>query len=151
MADNKLAISRRLRLGVIIVISQMLLIALAISWLVHMIIIAMNGSAYFVEDNRFILFAEITASVLITVFGLWVLALQLQRLGERRSTDRRADDRRADDRRSTDQISIATPVSQEGQSQGADYHTVHSEGIERPAAHIVQEQPDSHVPTNGSG
>jgi ABC-type nickel/cobalt efflux system permease component RcnA len=67
----------------------MLLIALAISWLVHMTLIAVNGSVYFVENNSFVLFSEIGASILITLFGLWVLALQIQRLGERRETDRR--------------------------------------------------------------
>ena len=84
MANSKLPMSRRLRLAVIILISQMLLIALAISWLVHMTLIAVNGSVYFVEDNSFVLFSEIGASILITLFGLWVLALQIQRLGERR-------------------------------------------------------------------
>jgi ABC-type nickel/cobalt efflux system permease component RcnA len=91
MASNKQPMVRRLRLAVIILVSQMLLIALAISWLVHMILIAMNGSVYFIEDNHFVLFAEIAASVLITLFGLWVLALQIQRLGERRSSDRSHD------------------------------------------------------------
>jgi uncharacterized membrane protein YbhN (UPF0104 family) len=81
--------SRRLRLAVIILISQMLLIALSISWLVHMTLVAVNGSVYFVENNRFVLFSEIGASILITLFGLLVLALQLQRLGERRASDRR--------------------------------------------------------------
>ena len=81
---------RRLRLAVIILISQMLLIALAISWLVHMTLIAIYGSVYFIEDNRFILYSEIAGSVLITIFGISVLALQLQRLGERRASDRRA-------------------------------------------------------------
>jgi ABC-type nickel/cobalt efflux system permease component RcnA len=131
--------SRRLRLAVIIVISQMLLIALAISWLVHMIIIAVNGSAYFVENNRFVLFSEITASVMITLFGIWVLALQLQRLGERRSTDRRP----------ADTINLVTPDSQQRQGQSADYHAVYSEGVERPTPHVVQEQPDSHISADG--
>ena len=90
MANNQRSMSRRLRLAVIVVVSQMLLIALAISWLVHMSIIAMDGSVYFVEDNHFILFSEIGASALITLFGIWVLVIQLQRLGERRSTDRRS-------------------------------------------------------------
>ncbi len=89
MADSKSPMGRRLRLAVIILISQMLLIALAIAWLVHMVLIAVNGSVYFVEDNHFVLFSEIAASALITLFGLWVLALQLQRLGERRVSDRR--------------------------------------------------------------
>jgi ABC-type nickel/cobalt efflux system permease component RcnA len=91
MTSNKQPMVRRLRLAVIILVSQMLLIALAISWLVHMFLIATNGSVYFVEDNHFVLFAEIAASVLITLFGLWVLALQIQRLGERRASDRRDD------------------------------------------------------------
>lgn len=89
MANNRPPMARRLRLAVVILVSQMLLIALAISWLVHMTIIAVNGSVYFIEDNHFILYSEIAASVLITLFGLWVLVLQLQRLSERRSSDRR--------------------------------------------------------------
>jgi ABC-type nickel/cobalt efflux system permease component RcnA len=72
----------------------MLLIALAITWLLHMITIAIYGSVYFVEDNPLILWAEITASVLITVFAIFILVLQIQRLGERRSSDRRSEDRR---------------------------------------------------------
>jgi ABC-type nickel/cobalt efflux system permease component RcnA len=98
MAHDRPPMARRLRLAVIILISQMLLIALAISWLVHMTIIAVDGSVYFIEDNRLILFSEIAASCLITLFGLWVLVLQLQRLGERRATDR-VGERRATDRR----------------------------------------------------
>jgi uncharacterized membrane protein YbhN (UPF0104 family) len=91
MASHKQPMVRRLRLAVIILVSQMLLIALAISWLIHMALIAANGSVYFVEENHFVLLAEIAASVLITLFGLWVLALQIQRLSERRSSDRSDD------------------------------------------------------------
>ena len=119
MANNRLAISRRLRLAIIIVVSQMLLIALAISWLVHMAIIAVNGSAYFIEDNNFILFSEIAASILITLFGLWVLVLQLQRLGERRAGDRRA----------PNPAGLIVPGSEERQGQRADYHAVDGEGV----------------------
>jgi hypothetical protein len=89
MADKKLPMQRRLRFAVLVLITQMLLIALAISWLVHMLTIAVQGSAYFVENNHFILYAEITASVLITVFAICILALQIRRLGERRDIDRR--------------------------------------------------------------
>jgi membrane protein implicated in regulation of membrane protease activity len=85
---------RRLRFSTLILITQMLLIALAITWLLHMITIAIYGSVYFVEDNPLILWAEITASVLITVFAIFILVLQIQRLGERRSSDRRSEDRR---------------------------------------------------------
>jgi membrane protein implicated in regulation of membrane protease activity len=80
---------RRLRFSTLILITQMLLIALSIAWLFHMVIIAIYGSIYFVEYNPFILWAEISASVLITVFAVVILTLQIQRLGERRSTDRR--------------------------------------------------------------
>jgi ABC-type nickel/cobalt efflux system permease component RcnA len=111
--------SRRLRLAVIIVVSQMLLIALAISWLVHMSIIAVEGSAYFVEDNDFILFSEIAASILITLFGLWVLILQIQRLGERRSGDRRA----------PSPAGLAVTGSEERQGQRADYHAIDGERV----------------------
>lgn len=59
MTDNRMSMYRRLRFTTVIVISQILLIALAMSWLVHMVTIAISGSAYFVENNRFILYAEI--------------------------------------------------------------------------------------------
>ena len=94
---------RRLRFSLIIVISQVLLVALAISWLVHMSIIAVSGSVYFVENNDFILWTEISLTVLITLFGIYILIMQIKRLGERRSGeragDRRAGDIRAGDRR----------------------------------------------------
>jgi len=76
-----------------VLITQALLIALAISWLIHMVIIAVNGSAYFIENNPVILWGEITASVLITLFAISILVIQMQRLGERRRTDRRSTDR----------------------------------------------------------
>jgi ABC-type nickel/cobalt efflux system permease component RcnA len=85
---------RRLRFSTLILVSQALLIALAIAWLVHMSIIAMCGAIYFIERDPFILWSEITAAVLITLFGIYVLAMQLRRLGERRGTDRSPDDRR---------------------------------------------------------
>lgn len=91
--ENKLPMSRRLKSTMFVLVSQALLIALAISWLIHMVIIAADGSAYFVENNPLILWGEITASVLITVFAIFILATQIQRLGERRSTDRNRDRR----------------------------------------------------------
>jgi hypothetical protein len=73
----------------------MLLVALAIAWLIHMFLIALNGSIYFIENNPYILWAEISAALLITIFAISVLIMQLKRLSERR----RSDDRRADDRK----------------------------------------------------
>jgi membrane protein implicated in regulation of membrane protease activity len=75
----------------LVMISQMLLIALAIAWVVHMVIIAANGAIYFVEAKPVILWAEISATALITLFATAVFALQLYRLGERRKGDRRQD------------------------------------------------------------
>ncbi len=91
--ENRLAMRRRLVFSALILVSQMLLIALGISWVIHMSIIALNGSAYFIENNLFILWAEIAATFLITVFASFMLATQLQRLGERRRSDRDQDRR----------------------------------------------------------
>jgi len=84
---NRPSIRRRLEFAVVVLVSQLLLIALAIAWLVHMLIIAANGSIYFVEKNPLILWGEITATTLITLFALRVFALQIVRLGERRRSE----------------------------------------------------------------
>ena len=81
---------RRLRFAVLVVISQLLLIALAIAWLIHMIIIKVNGTVYFVERNPLILWLEIAAMVVIILFATVVFITQVRILGERR----RGDDRR---------------------------------------------------------
>jgi len=67
----------------------MLLVALAIAWLIHMFLIALNGSLYFIENNPYILWAEISVAVLIIILAITVLIIQLQRLGERRRGDDR--------------------------------------------------------------
>lgn len=82
---------RRLGFAVVVVISQLLLIALAIAWLIFMVIIAVNGSVYFVERNLFVRWLEVAAVVLIILFATGVFITQLKRLGERR----RDDDRRS--------------------------------------------------------
>jgi len=84
---------RRLRFSTLVITTQVLLAALAIAWLIHMVIIALTGSIYFVENNPFILWAEIGLSILITLFAIFVLVVQLQRLGERRSSDRNQSER----------------------------------------------------------
>ena len=75
---------RRLTFATLIMINQMLLIALAIAWTIHMVIIALNGSVSFIENDPLILWGEITAMVIITLFAICVLAMQVIRLGERR-------------------------------------------------------------------
>ena len=79
---------RRLKFTSIVLVSQMLLIALAIAWLVHMMVIAIYGSVYFIEREPLILWIEIAASLLITLFAVFVLTLQIRRLNERRRSDR---------------------------------------------------------------
>ena len=94
LIDRNHPMRRRLRFAVLILVSQILLIALAISWLIHMLIIAAEGSIYFVENNSLILWGEITISALITGFAAYVLIIQIRKLGERREDDRRSSDRR---------------------------------------------------------
>jgi len=84
---------RRVRFAIIVLASQLLLVALAVVMLVQMILIAMNGLVQFVENNQTILTMEILLTVLITVFGIFVFTIQLRRLGEKRNSDyRRKDD-----------------------------------------------------------
>jgi ABC-type nickel/cobalt efflux system permease component RcnA len=90
---NAPPLRRRLRFAVVVVISQLLLIALAIAWLIHMIIIASEGSVHFVERNPLILWIEVAATILIIIFATSVFFIQLKRLGERRQDDRRGSDR----------------------------------------------------------
>ena len=66
-----------------------MLIALAIAWLIHMIIIAVNGTVYFVERNPLILWIEIAATVVIILFATGVFITQVRRLRERRREDNR--------------------------------------------------------------
>jgi hypothetical protein len=79
---------RRLRFAVVVLVSQLLLIGLALAWAVHMVIIAVHGRVYFVEDNLAILWVEIVVTAAIIIFGIGVFGMQLRRLGERRAGDR---------------------------------------------------------------
>ena len=84
---------RRVRFALIVMVSQLLLIAMAVAWVIHMVLIAQHGRVYFIEDNPAILYTEIGATVVITVFAIIVFILQLKRLGERRCDDNRRDNR----------------------------------------------------------
>ena len=70
MAENRPPMQQRLKNTMLILISQALLVALAVSWVVHMGYIAANGSVNFVENNQFILWSEIAGLVLIVVFAI---------------------------------------------------------------------------------
>jgi uncharacterized BrkB/YihY/UPF0761 family membrane protein len=94
VAEKKHPMRRRLRSTTIVLVSQMLLIALALAWLFQMVIIAREGSAYFIENNNLILYGEITIIALIIFFAIYVLVIQINRLGERRGSDRTVEDRR---------------------------------------------------------
>ena len=94
LVDRTHPMRRRLRFAILILVSQILLVALAVSWLIHMLIIAAEGSIYFIEDNPLILWGEISVSILITAFATYVLIVQIGKLGERRENDRRSTDRR---------------------------------------------------------
>ena len=78
---------RRVRFAIAVLIAQLLLVANGIAWCVHMVMIARYGEVYFVEANPVILYGEIAATALITLFAIIVFALQWKRLGEKRRTD----------------------------------------------------------------
>lgn len=80
---------RRVTFAIIILVSQLLLIALAFTWLIQMSVIAKNGAVKFVEENPVILTAEIIMAALICLFALVVFVLQIIKLGERRRSDER--------------------------------------------------------------
>ena len=70
-----------------VLVAQLLLIATAIAWCVHMVLIAKYGELRFVEANPIILYGEIVATALITLFATTVFILQWKRLGEKRADD----------------------------------------------------------------
>ncbi len=78
---------RRVTFAIVVLVSQLLLIAMAIAWTIHMALIAKTGEIYFIEENPIILYGEIAATVLITLFAIVVFVLQCKRLGARRRGD----------------------------------------------------------------
>ena len=78
---------RRVTFAIVVLVSQLLLIAMTIAWTIHMALIAKTGEIYFIEENPIILYGEIAATVLITLFAIIVFVLQCKRLGERRRGD----------------------------------------------------------------
>jgi len=78
---------RRVKLAIAVLAAQLLLIATSIAWCVHMVLSAKYGELCFVEANPIILYGEIVATALITLFAATVFILQWKRLGEKRRTD----------------------------------------------------------------
>ena len=83
---------RRVTFAIVVLASQLLLIATAVTWCVHMILIARHGKIYFVETNPVVLYGEIAATVLISLFAAAVFVLQCRRLGEKRRSDDKKED-----------------------------------------------------------
>ena len=83
---------RRVRFALVVLASQILLIALACVMLIQMLLIAIYGLVNFVENNRAILITEISLTTLIIFFGIFVFIIQLKRLGEKRNSDNRRND-----------------------------------------------------------
>lgn len=75
---------RRLRFATLSMINQILLIALAIAWIVHISIIGVYGTVYFEENNPVILWVEIITLIVILSFSIYIFILQIRRFGERR-------------------------------------------------------------------
>ena len=78
---------RRVRFAIVVLASQLLLIAMATAWIIHMVLIAKSGHVYFVEENPVVLYVEIAATVVITLFAIVVFVIQYKRLRERRKGD----------------------------------------------------------------
>lgn len=78
---------RRFRFALIVIVSHILLVSLAVAWLIQMLVLAKYGSVKFVEYNQTVLLLEIGLVFLISVFGVFVLWMQIRRLGEKRTSD----------------------------------------------------------------
>ena len=74
-------------MAIAVLAAQLLLIATAIAWCVHMVLIAKYGEIRFLEANPVILYGEIAVTALIAIFAATVFILQWKRLGEKRRTD----------------------------------------------------------------
>ena len=84
---------RRLRFGVVVLATQLLLLAMAVAWCVQLTLIALRGRICFEETNSSILYGEIAVVVLIAVFALAVFVVQYRRLAEKRASDDRQQER----------------------------------------------------------
>jgi hypothetical protein len=83
---------RRVRFALVVLASQILLIAMACVMLIQMILIAVYGLVKFAENNKAILITEIFLTSLIIFFGIFVFIIQLIRLREKRNSDDRRND-----------------------------------------------------------
>lgn len=84
MKTSGVVLRRRLRFSILVVVSQVLLIALAIFYGVHLIMIAQNGGVFAIEQNAWVLYGEIVATVVICFFAVFVVVMEIRRMGLRR-------------------------------------------------------------------
>jgi membrane protein implicated in regulation of membrane protease activity len=106
MNYKNIIFGRRLRFTLVVLVSQVLLITLAIAWGIHLILIAQNGGVYSIEANPWVLYGEIAATVLIILFAIAVVCLEFIRMKTRRQSDRDSQDLSQNDRRSEDMDKI---------------------------------------------
>lgn len=71
----------------VVVVSQLLLIALAIAWSIQLILIAQKGWVLSIETNPWILYGEIVATVFIIIFAIVVVVFEFKRMMARRQSD----------------------------------------------------------------
>lgn len=88
---------RRLQFATLNILNQILLIALAIAWIVHICIIAVYGAVMFEENNPLVLWSEIVTLAVILIFSIYIFVMQIQRFGEKREDT--VEGRRESDRR----------------------------------------------------
>lgn len=87
MDIRKTPYGRRIRFILIVLASQFLLLALALGWGIYLFQIARYGGVYSVENNYWLLYAEIFATVLIVFFAIIVIFLEFGRMNARRQGD----------------------------------------------------------------
>ncbi len=87
MKTSSVVSSRRLRFAVIVVVSQLLLIALAIAWGILLILIAQRGGVLSIETNPWILYGELVSTVFIIIFAVVVVFFEFKRMLARRQSD----------------------------------------------------------------
>ena len=100
MSNKSVIFGRRLRFTLIILVSQLLLIALAIAWGVNLILIAQHGGLYSMEANPWVLYGEIAATVLIIIFAFVVIYFEVMRMRSKRRSDCDNQDLSQNERRS---------------------------------------------------
>ena len=94
MKIGRVVFGRRLRFTMLVLVSQLLLIALAIAWGIQLILIALKGGVLSVETNPWILYGEIIATVFIIIFAIVVVVFEFRRMMARRQSDIKNGDER---------------------------------------------------------